>query len=287
MNKQNKGIFLIIIAALIWSFGGLCIKIIKLDPISIACARATISAIILLPFIKFSKIQINKNSIMLAIGYTWTISAYVVSTKITTAANAIMLQYTSPLWLFMAVCVNNKKLPPLRVWLSIISIFCGLVIFLSEPVDQTNLLGNLIGISSGISFAITTYYMAKPKAQSTLGIVGINNLIAAVCLLPFFNFSQGFSQMDTVSWFALLYQGLFQLGGAYIVYHMGLKIVPALKANIISLLEPLCNPIWVFIFIGELPSVYAMIGSIFILAGIILETVITNKNVNKDMRTAS
>lgn len=270
MKEQTKGVIQVIIAAFIWSSGGVFIKLVSADPVFIATARCVIAGIALMPFIRFRDIRVDFNLVGLIISYTYTLCTFVVATKLTAAANAIALQYTAPLWLFICMVILKKKISFAKS-VPMVFIAAGIILFLLEPAEGTNIMGNLIAVSSGVGFAATTYFFSRPQCISGVGLVGLCNAVAAVIMAMFISYPVSLFDIDTFGWLALIYLGVFHIGGGYILYSGALRYIEPLKATILGLLEPILNPVWVLLFIHEVPTAYAVVGGVFILTGIAID----------------
>ena len=284
MNKYNKGILFVLMASLLWSTGGLAIKLNNLLPIQIAFFRCLIGGLVLLPFIKLKGIKLTWPLIGLFFTYSYTIITFVLSTKLTSAGNTIALQSTAPLWLFVYLIIITKKFYKTKV-MSIAIIIIGIGLFLMEPNSGTSKLGNLLAISTGMAFGGLTYFLSLNHKISSISIISICNLIAAIILLPFIlstSFENGISVSDAAT---LLFLCIFQIAIAYLIFQKGLKYIDPLNASIYALLEPVLNPVWVFIFYGELQTIYGIIGTTIILIGVLINLV-QSKQKRKLIKTA-
>ncbi|MDK2986122.1 MAG: hypothetical protein PWQ96_1766 [Clostridia bacterium] len=284
MDKVISGPRSIALAAVLWSTGGVLIKILPLDPIIIAALRSWFAGIALLPFIRPKELKINFELIALIISYAWLSVSFVAATKWTAAANAIALQSTAPLWVFMAILIKSKKFS-WKEALPVGIIAAGIIVFLLEPAVGTSTLGNLVGLNCGIAFAITTTLLQRAGGVNGTGIISICNLMAAPLiwmLAPTKLFSV--FEIDIKAWVLLFCLGVFQLGLGYIFYNRGLKTTTAQKATMLALLEPVLNPVWVFIFASEIPTIYGLLGEALIISGLLADAIINpNSQENKSV----
>lgn len=284
MDKVISGPRSIALAAVLWSTGGVLIKILPLDPIIIAALRSWFAGIALLPFIRPKELKINFELIALIISYAWLSVSFVAATKWTAAANAIALQSTAPLWVFMAILIKYKKFS-WKEALPVGIIAAGIIVFLLEPAVGTSTLGNLVGLNCGIAFAITTTLLQRAGGENGIGIISICNLMAAP-LIWMLAPTKGFSlfEIDIKTWVLLFCLGVFQLGLGYIFYNRGLKTTTAQKATMLALLEPVLNPVWVFIFASEIPTIYGLLGEALIISGLLADAIINpNSQENKSV----
>ena len=270
---RKKGIIFAAVGALIWSSGGVFVKLVDAPGIYIAAARSLVAGLVFIPFIKPKKIVWSKNLLLLVFCYAYTLIGFVVSTKLTTAANAIILQYTAPIWLFIFYAVWYKKFDVRKV-LPVALVTVGILIFLFEPKTGTNITGNLLALSTGVAFAGVAHFSAMDHGTSGPGLISICNLATFLLALPFV---RGIviitASLDIMSIVGIVFLGAFQIAIGYVFYIKSLKHISPLDTSLICLLEPLMNPIWVLLFIHEVPTVIAIVGSVFVLAGIVANIV--------------
>lgn len=266
---KNIGRLYILIAAFIWSTGGFLIKNIDANPAFIALGRSAIAGITLLPFIRFKKIKNIKRLIMLSLSYTTCLTTFVISTKLTAAANAITIQYCAPLFLFLGLWVVKKRLDKQKI-IPMILILFGIIAFLSEPISGSNMTGNLLAIVSGLSFAMLIYFMGFDYGLSGIGLTALLNLLIVPVAALIVPWGTAPYPTDLTSIICLTILGIVQIGVAYVFFYAGRQIVSSIDASILSLIEPLLNPIWVFLLIGEQPTYYAIAGMVLILSAQVL-----------------
>jgi drug/metabolite transporter (DMT)-like permease len=267
------GSFYVVGAAVLWSTAGILIKKISIEPLMIVFCRSLVAGMVLLPFSNYRSLRFSKELLGYIISFTWLVCAFVSATKLTAAANAIMLQYTAPLFIFIFGLFFGREKRYSQNVIPLCLILIGIICFLSEPVKGSSLIGNLIGISSGAAFAIMTILLRRLNSLG-MALISISNIAAAIIILPFLENISGLADISSGTWMILLYLGAFQLGLSYVLYVRGLKEMTPLRATILSLTEALLNPIWVMAFLGEVPSVYAVIGSIFILGAVISDVLL-------------
>ncbi len=270
---RKKGIIFAAVGALIWSSGGVFIKLVDAPGIYIAAARSLVAGLVFIPFIKPKKIVWSKNLLLLVLCYAYTLIGFVLSTKLTTAANAIILQYTAPIWLFIFYAIRYKKFDVRKV-LPVVLVTVGILIFLFEPKTGTNIIGNLLALSTGVAFAGVAHFSAMDHGASGPSLISICNLATFLLALPFVR-EIGIitASLNIMSIVGIVFLGAFQIAIGYVFYIKSLKHISPLDTSLICLLEPLMNPIWVLLFVHEVPTVIAIIGSVFVLAGIIANIV--------------
>jgi drug/metabolite transporter (DMT)-like permease len=272
-NKLGKfndvrlvAILLQIAAAVLWSFGGMLIKLVELHPIAITGIRSTIAALVILPFLKRSAFKLTRDKIFGGIAYASMVLLFVSATKSTTAANAILLQYTSPIYIAIFGGWLLKERAKLKDWITIVFVIGGMVLFFIGDIGGGSIKGNILGILSGVALAFNTIFMRRQKHADPLENVFWGSIITILASLPFM-----FRTMpSTSSWIGLMLLGVFQLGLSYVIYAKAIKNITALESTFISLVEPLLNPIWVFLSVGEVPTPLSIVGGLVVLISITL-----------------
>ncbi len=256
---------LLVVTAVLWSSGGMLIKSVDWHPLAISGVRSLIATAVIRLAFRREPINFSATQLTGAIGYATTVMLFASATKLTTAANAIVLQYTASIWVALFGAWFLKEKTTVLDWLTIGLVFGGMVLFFQDQMSAGHLLGNIIAVGSGISMAAMVLAMRKQKDASPFGSVLLGNIIAFLCGLPFM-FS-GFPAADGLM--ALVLLGVFQLGLSYVLYSIAIKHVTALEATIITMIEPILNPIWVFLLIGEVPGPWSLTGGLIILAAIV------------------
>ncbi|OXS25922.1 MAG: transporter [Acetobacterium sp. MES1] len=266
MEKTTKGTLYVLIAMMLFSTGGLFIKLINANAFTITFGRAIIAGLIFLPMIQWKKIKFSKYYVGLVVSYCYLCMMFVLTTKITTAANAIILQCTAPLWLYLFYVVKGKKITK-RDLIPRLFILLGIILILSAA-DGGNPWGDLLALTNGIAYAAVQYLLDKDYPISDASIVGLNNLWLSLIILLTMSSQLDFTGISVYGWLGLIFLGVFQIGIAYLFLSGGVRLISPLKASILSLAEPILNPIFVFFFVGETPSFLSLIGFAIILMGI-------------------
>ncbi|MEX1376754.1 MAG: DMT family transporter [Eubacteriales bacterium] len=270
-NDTNIGRLYIIIAALLWSMGGFLIKNIDANPAFIALGRSAIAGVVLFPFIRFKKLKNIKKLALLSLSYSICLTTFVISTKLTAAANAIAIQYCAPLFLFLGLWITTKKLNKQKI-VPMFLILLGIAAFLMEPISGSSMSGNLLAVVSGIAFAFVIYLFGFDYGISGIGLTALLNILIVPFAALIVPWGSAPYPTDLTSLICLSILGLVQIGISYVFFYAGRKRVSSIDASILSLVEPVLNPVWVFILIGEKPSYYAVVGMVLILSAQILNT---------------
>lgn len=266
-----RGLLYLLGAALVWSTGGLLIKLIDLDGISLAGARSWFALIPLLIYMKYAganhprpPARFTTPIVLGSIAYAGTVLFFVVATKETTAANAILLQYTAPIWVaLLSPLLLREAIRPID-WGAAVVVVLGLALFTLDDVPTSARLGDLFALISGLFFACCIMALRHGRAGSGLRMVLYGNVLAGLVGLPFLISAAP----PAVEFLPIALLGIGQLGLGYILFMAGIRHVSALEGALIPVLEPLLNPIWVVIGVGERPSIYSIAGGIVVLAAI-------------------
>lgn len=260
----------VLAAALLWSTAGAGVKLCSLNAMQIAGGRSLIAAIVLFVLLKEVRAtELTRPILMVASAYAATVVLFVIATKQTTAANAIFLQDTAPLWVLVLSPWLLKEKPTRSELIAVPIFLVGLTLFFVDQLQPTQYVGNLVAIASGFAFALCIMGLRHIKA-SGIAATAWGNVIAAVVTLPFVFSGPAPTSLDIG---VLLFLGIFQLGLAYALFSKGVSQMPAVEASLLILIEPVLNPIWTFIFKGERPGRWAIVGGAIILAASIWRTV--------------
>src|SRR5690606_19961909 len=186
---------------------------------------------------------------------------FVYATKETTAANAIFLQYTAPIYILIFEPIINKTTYEKINIITIILCFIGMTLFFMGELSPGRVYGNLLALLSGIAFAAFLLGMRKNKTDYQFSSIFYGNIIIALAGIPAIVEISAISFSDL---WMVTFLGIFQIGLAYAIFSYGLKRVYAIEASLIGMIEPVLNPVWVFVWYGEVPSIIAIIGGIII-----------------------
>ena len=264
MQAALKANGILIVAALMWSVGGLFIKLVDLSPLAITGTRSLAAAGVFHIYLQKVKWYWNKYFVMGVISYASMMVLYVTSIRLTTAANAIFLEFTAPVYVVvLSYFILNERVTLFDI-LSIIVIFCGMGLFFFDELTFEGFWGNILATIAGVCLGIVTVMLRKEK-DSAFDMVFFGNLLTAILCLPFM-FS-GFNETVAVDWLIIFGLGVVQLGLPYILYTLALRYVHAIDAILVSMIEPILNPIWVFLFVGERIGEWAVYGGALVLFG--------------------
>jgi drug/metabolite transporter, DME family len=279
MTSQNQARLQLVFAALLFSTGGAAIKASTLSGWQVASFRSGVAAFTLLLLVPATRRGWGWKPALVGATYAATLILFVIANKLTTSANAIFLQATSPLYLLLLGPLFLKEPVRRRDLLVVAAVLAGLVLFFvgneAPVVTAPNpARGNLLALASGVSFAVTIAglrWLSRRSAGAGLATVALGNLIAFVWGLPF---ALPVVSATGLDWMVILYLGAIQIGLAYACLTRGLQRVPALEASLLLMVEPVLNPVWAWLVHGERPSHWALLGGALIIGATATQAVV-------------
>lgn len=264
--SHRSAVLLLLITAVLWSLGGVLIKSVDWPSMAKAGARSGIACVVLWAWLRRPQFTWSLTQLGAALAYAGTVSLFVIANDRTTAANAIFLQYTAPIY----VALLGPWLlgePARRIdWLCIAIALAGIALFFRDQFSPRGLSGILVALGSGLSFATMVIFLRKEREGSPASALLLGNLITAAIGLPF---AIG-HPLPMAQAGALMFLGVVQLGIPYILYSIAIRRVTALEAILIPMLEPILNPIWVALARGEVPGPWSLAGGALVLGAVTL-----------------
>lgn len=270
MRTRHKALLALVGCALLWSSGGFLIKSISLEPLAISGGRSFVAMLFFMAIERRPQKPARPVFWAAVLAYAGTLTAFTLATGMTTAANAVMLQFTSPVF----VCLFSwllYRLKPQRVdLLVLLLVSCGMLMFFYEslhwPSQPTAMTGNFFGLASGIFFGLQAVLLHRLSRNqfSPISVLIWGNMLCFLISLPVLG-KQLPGLQDIIS---LLLLGLFQVGLAYLLYSFALPQVSALELILIPVIEPLLNPVWVLLIQGEVPGWLSITGGLIIITAV-------------------
>ena len=281
-NHQLAGQGAVFLCAVLWSTSGLFIKLVDWHPVVIAGTRSFIAALFMLgvkvffaPRVFPTVGQKSKKGPLWAgaFAYAFTMLAFVIANKLTTAANAIVLQYSAPVWAALLGWFLIKEKPRWQHWTAMVCVFGGFTLFFKDGLSTgaspgLPSLGDAIAVLSGVFFGAHSVFMRMQKDGNPADSMLLAHVISFVISIPFIILYPPELRLPSV--LPIVYMGIVQIGGASLFYSYGLKRITAVQAMLTAMIEPVLNPIWVLVITGERPSVSALIGGGIILAAVLI-----------------
>ncbi|MGI6562737.1 MAG: DMT family transporter [Clostridia bacterium] len=271
MDKKKLGTLYIFITALLFSTGGLFIKLLTWSPLAINAARSAVSVLVIGTYLKLEKVplKVNKYVLLGAVCMSATNNLYVVANKLTTAANTILLQFTAPVFILLFMWLFYKEKPKKADVITSIAVFTGILFFFMDSLQTGNMLGNVLALASGATYAVVFMLNTFPDAHPVSSII-LGHMTSVIIGAPAVFRQTDFSSKNIILLLAL---GVFQLGVAYILFSKGLEHTPPVTAALITGIEPILNPTLVAIFYKETMTWPALVGGIIVFLSIIVYNV--------------
>lgn len=266
---HGRAIALLAITALLWSSSGLFVKVIDWSPLAILSGRSLVAALVFQLYLRRlgqPRVRYTRWHLLGALGYTFAQLLFVTATKLTTAANAIFLQYSSPIWVIILAALILREHPQRADWLAMAGIFGGLLLFFGDNLNFGGLAGNLAAIASGMALALMVVANRRQPTGTPAHTLLLGSLISLLVGLP--ALLQAHWSPGNIA--IMVYLGACQIGLAFVLYSIATPHLPAIESMLILTLEPVFNPIWVFLALGEAPGALALAGGLIVLATILL-----------------
>jgi len=277
VNKKHLAYIQIVIASVFWSTAGIWIKSVDANPFSIAGFRALFAALTVGAFMLVTKqrLLVNKRTLLPALYMCGSFISFVIANKMTTAANAIVLQFTSPIFILAIQAVFLKQKIK-KGDIAVVGItFFGIVLFFLDQMTGGKVIGNILSVFAGVCMALMYISVGDLEPKEKMSGILFGHILTAIVGIPFTAFLP-FSPGAT-GWLFMILLGVVQLGIPYILLGKASGNCSALAISLIAVVEPLLNPVWVAIFDGEIPGPFAFIGAVIILTAITVWCVASEK----------
>jgi drug/metabolite transporter (DMT)-like permease len=268
-SKRTQAIFLLVAAAVLWSLAGVLIKWVSLPALAVAGFRSAIALPVLLIFFGRQAVNFSAAQLIGGIAYVATVILFVSSTKLTTSGNAILLQYTAPLYvaLFSGWLLHERT--RWFDWTAIAAVLCGMSLFFLDQLSAGGLTGNILAVISGFAFASLIIAMRRQKDASPAGSAILGNILTVLICLPW----MVQSPPGGTDWIGLVLLGVFQIGLSYVCYAVAIRNVTAMEAILIPMLEPILNPLWALLCMGERIGPWALLGGVVVILSVLFRGV--------------
>lgn len=270
MKKENIAIIEMLICAALWSVAGIFIKLIPWNGFAVSGIRSLIAGATIAVYMAIKRYHfvLSKKTLLAGAFAACVYTCFVVSNKLTTAANAIVLQFTSPVFIviFSAILYRTRiKKQDLAV---VICTLIGIAMAFLDQLRPGYVAGNFVAIGAGMFMAGMFMAVGELEGEQRFSGILIGQLLTFLIGLPMIIITKPvFTPGATVS---ILILGIFQLGISYILYIKSSRYCPPLACCLLGAVEPLLNPVWVMIFDGETPGIFALIGGIIVIASVTL-----------------
>ena len=246
-----------VLVTLIWSGNGLLIKLVDWPPMAISGLRSLFAVVALLAFMGRPKQWLSLSTLAGGVGFAGALITFVVATKLTTAANAIFLQLTAPVYVALFSWWILKERISVLDWIATAVIMGGMLLFFGDDLTAEGFWGNMSAILSAVCWAIFVLFYRKEKDDAPLKIPIIGHVICVLTGLPFV-IEAGWWPTAGGIW--IIPMGAVGAGLSFVLYTWVIKRLEAIEAIITQTIEPIFNPVWVFLVVNEKPGLWALLG---------------------------
>lgn len=267
----------LVLCAFLWSSSGILIKLVDWDPFAISGVRSIIGFITMLFFLRRPHFTFSADQLLAALFYSLTMILFVIANKLTSSANAVLLQYTEPVYiiLFGRFLLADERSTWID-WFAVIGVLAGMVLFFLDELSLDANTGNILAILSGVSFALTTIFMRRQKNGRPADSFMLSHLLTFAVSIPFIIRA---GPPDLRGSMGLVLLGVLQIGIPSFLYGWGVAGVTAVSTALITMIEPVMNPVWVALFVHELPTPRAIAGGVVILLSVAARTVLKMRKI--------
>src|SRR5215212_1252321 len=267
-------ILFVLAAALLWSTGGLFIKATPLGALELSFGRSLLAALTVAVLTRREGFRLDFLTLVSSVLYAALLLLFVMANKLTTAANAIFLQYTAPVYVLVLEPLIFKERFRRADLFVVAACAAGMSLFFVGRLRPDDVAGNLTALASGVCFALFLLLLRRQRggeSNRASSVIYGNLLICLVTLPAFAHAAHTLTVKDVL---IVSYLGVVQIGIAYTLFTLGVaRGVRSLDAGVVGYIEPMLNPVWVFLFLGERPSRWAVVGGCVIIAAVFAHTI--------------
>ena len=288
MKKENRAMLEMLMCAALWSIAGIFIKLIPWNSFVISALRSFFAGLTVLVYIRIKgyKIVINRQTLIPGLLLGLVYIAFVAANKLTTAANAIVLQFTDPIFIVIFSALFFGQRFKKRDFIAVICTFIGIGMIFLDQLSEGYLIGNFVAIFAGACLGGMFIAMGKAETQERFSAMLVGQAVAFIFGLPFIITTK--PEFSALPVLYIIILGVLQLGIPYILYGRAAEHCPPLACSLLGALEPLLNPVWVLIFDGEKPGLFALIGGVIVIVSVTVWCIAGNKDSEgADAREAS
>ena len=286
MKKENLAIIEMLICATLWSIAGIFMKLLPWNGFAVASLRSLIAGLTIAAYIliRGKRIIINRRTLVTGVFTACVYTCFAVANKLTTAANAIVLQFTSPVFIVIFSALILKKRIRRSDALVVSFTLLGIALFFFDQLRPGYILGNFVAIAAGMFMAGMFMAVGELEGEQRFSGILIGQSLTFLVGLPFVIATR--PEFTAVTTLSILILGVFQLGISYILYVESSQYCPPLACCLLGAAAPLLNPVWVLIFDGERPGVFALIGGVIVVVSITLWCVFGQEKPEESPRTS-
>ncbi|HTG01618.1 MAG TPA: DMT family transporter [Nitrospirota bacterium] len=274
MGGNISGLLAMAATAFLWSLAGLLIKLIDWNPVAIAGARSLIASAVIAWYLRRPIFHFSFPQIAAAVANAATMLLFVSANKTTTAANAILLQYLAPVLTAVVAAPVLRERTRAEHSVAIALVLIGMIVMFSDELGGGRSFGNALAVISAVTFSFFFIFMRMQKDGSPLESLLLSHWITAgICL--FVSLFLPAPHVTARSLIAVALLGAVQMGLSAVLFSYAIRRVSAVSANIVAIIEPVFNPLWVFLATGEAPGVRTLLGGSLIILAVTAASVIS------------
>lgn len=268
--SKKKAIFQLLLCSALWSIAGIFMKWIPWSGFAIASLRSLLAGGVMAVYMGARRLRftLSRRSVFGGVALCGTLTLFSVANKMTTAANAIVLQFTSPIWIVLLSALFLKKRFRRMDLTAVALTFVGIALFFADGLSGGHAAGDLVALGAGLSFGCYYISLGDCSEAERMSAVELGHILTFLVGLPVLLFTPlAFSWRIGLSMLTL---GVLQLGIPYVLLAHASGWCPPLICSLLGALEPLLNPLWVAIFDGEIPGLLALLGGVIVIASIVV-----------------
>jgi len=278
-TPHSKGRTLLIAAAILWSTNGLLVKSPAMQAIPLedrgwllACYRSLFASVALLPLVHWKQVRWRPGLLASATAFTAMNTLYVIGLTRTSAAAATFLQYTATVWVFLFGWLALRERVHRGNVVALLCAAAGIAFIVLSERDQQRADGNLIALGSGVAYAGVILCLRWLRDEDSAWLTLLNHFVSGVVLLPIV-LPRGI-ELQPLQWLLIALLGIVQMGLPYVLAARGVPLVTVQEAALLLLLEPLLNPLWVWLCWSEQVGWPTIIGGSLIVGGLAVRYVV-------------
>ena len=282
MKKENLAIVEMLLCAALWSIAGIFMKLIPWNGFAMAGMRSLIAGLTFAVYMVITRRRfiINTKTLLSGVLTGCVYTCFAVSNKLTTAANAIVLQFTSPVFIVIFSAIIFRQRIKKNDMYVVIATLIGIALFFFDQLKPGYILGNFVAIAAGMFMAGMFMAVGNLEGDARFSAIFIGQMFTFLVGLPFIIATK--PEFTLTATLSIIILGVFQLGISYILYVHASKYCPPLACCLLGALEPLLNPVWVFLFDGERPGIFALVGAVIVVVSITVWCIFGQKDENAE-----
>ena len=270
MKKERAALLQMLLCTLLWSTSGLLVKLVPWNALVIAGCRSILTGIVMGLYMRARRMRLvrSRQSFAIAVALMATYITYLPAVKLTTAANAIVLEYTAPIYVLLFSAIFRKQPLHRGDALAVLLTIAGVALCFVDQIGGGSLAGNLLGLASGVFFGAMFALSGGADEETRMSGMLLSQIMMGLLCAPLAFIYDTPVTATNVLFIVLL--GVVQLGIPNILYSLSVRYVSPLTCSLVASIQPLINPVWVYLAVGERPGKYAFIGGAVVLATITL-----------------